>query len=190
MGAALKVAPAKKLLKLDIGCGPNKKEGFLGVDILKMKGVDKVFDVRRTPWPWKDSSVEEVHCSHFLEHLTATERCAFMNELARVLIPEGKATIITPHWCSNRAYGDPTHMWPPVSEMFFFYLNRKWRMDNAPHTDLEHNKNGYSCDFEFVGGYGMSPAIMARNEEYKQFALANYKEAAQDSFTTLTNKKK
>lgn len=189
MGAALKAAPAKKLLKLDIGCGPNKREGFLGVDQFAMKGVDKVFDVRKTPWPWKDSSVEEVHCSHFLEHLTANERCAFMNELARVLIPGGKATIIVPHWCSNRAYGDPTHMWPPVSEMFFFYLEREWRMNNAPHADVKFNKNGYSCDFKATWVYGMHPLLTPKNQDYQQHALTFFKEAAQDTHATLENRK-
>src|SRR5262245_24805691 len=130
MGAALKRVTAKKLLKLDFGCGPNPKEGFEGVDQYAFDGkVKHVFDIRKTPWPWKDSSVEEVHCSHFLEHLTQDERCAFMNELGRVLKPDGKATVITPHWCSNRAYGDPTHMWPPISEMFYAYTSRKFRLE-------------------------------------------------------------
>ena len=102
------------MTKLDIGCGKNKKEGFLGVDQYAMEGVDVVMDVRGV-WPWEDNSIDEVHSSHFVEHLTATERVHFYNELHRVLKNGAKAMIITPHWASNRAYGDPTHQWPPVS---------------------------------------------------------------------------
>lgn len=181
-------APPKTLLKLDLGCGKNKKEGFKGVDQYQMPGVDVVADLTER-WPFEDSSVEEVHCSHFLEHLTAKQRCHLMNELARVLIPGGKATIITPHWASNRAYGDPTHCWPPVAEMWFYYLSRDWRKKEAPHTDAEYDKSLFSCDFEATWGYSMRPDLGVRNQEFQQFAFANYKEAIQDMVATLKNKK-
>jgi len=171
-------------MKLDIGCGKNKKEGFIGVDQYAMEGVDVVMDVRQK-WSYDDNSVEEVHCSHFLEHLTGPERVRFYNELFRVLKPGAKATIITPHWASNRAYGDPTHQWPPVAEMAFYYLKQEWRNSQAPHTDAKWNPDGYSCDFDATWGYSFAPDLGMRNQEYVQFALQNYKEAAQDMIATL-----
>jgi hypothetical protein len=87
-----------------------------------------------------------------------------------------------PHWASCRAYGDLTHQWPPVSEFWFYYLNADWRKQNAPHNDT------YTCDFDAVWGYGMHPTITTRNQEYQQFAMANYKEAVQDIHATLTKK--
>jgi SAM-dependent methyltransferase len=178
---------AAEPIRIDIGCGKNKRPGFVGVDQFAMDGVDVVMDLR-TAWPWADGSVEEAHCSHFVEHLTGAERVTFFNELHRVLKPGAKATIVTPHWASGRAYGDFTHQWPPVSEMFFFYLSAAWRETQAPHTDAKWNAAGYRCDFDAVWGYGMNPAIMTRNEEYRNFALANYKEAALDTHATLTKK--
>lgn len=172
-------------IKLDIGCGKNKKPGFTGVDQFAMEGVDVVMDVRKK-WKFADSSVEEVHCSHFVEHLTAAERIQFYNELYRVLKTGAKATVIVPHWASNRAYGDPTHQWPPVSEMSVFYLKKEWRDTQAPHTDFKWNKDGFKCNFEAIYGYSFAPELGARNQEYLQFALANYKEAAQDLHITLT----
>jgi hypothetical protein len=174
-------------IKLDIGCGKNKKEGFIGVDQYKMPGVDKVMDLRKK-WPYKNDSVSEVHCSHFIEHLTGTERVHFLNELYRVLKKGAKVTLVTPHWASNRAYGDPTHQWPPVSEMFFYYLSKEWRKTQAPHTDQEFNKDGYNCDFEATWGYSMHQSLVSRNQEYQQNALQFYKEAAQDTIATLTKK--
>ena len=32
-------------MKIDFGCGKKKKDGFLGVDILKLEGVDLVHDL-------------------------------------------------------------------------------------------------------------------------------------------------
>lgn len=167
-------------LKLDLGCGKNPREGFVGVDSRDF-GQPVKADLRK-PWPWADGSVEEVHCSHFIEHLTATERIHFVNELARVMKPDAKATVIVPHWASCRAYGDLTHQWPPVSEFWFYYLSKDWRAANAPHSD------GYTCDFEAVWGYSMRPDVAVKNQEYQQYAMANYKEAINDIHATLTKK--
>lgn len=173
---------AGSLVKLDIGCGINKKAGYLGVDIKNFAGVDVVADLRNQ-WPWEDNSVDEVNASHVLEHFTATERIHFMNELYRVLKPGSKATIITPHWSSARAYGDLTHQWPPVSEFWYYYLSKEWRKTNAPHQDDQ-----YSCDFEATWGYNLRPDLASRNQDYQMFAMCNYKEAAQDIIATVTKK--
>jgi len=180
------VKKPKPLVKLDFGCGPNPKEGFEGVDQYAFGGkVKHVMDLREKTWKWSAGSVEEIHCSHFLEHLTAVERCHFLNECYRILVPDGKMTVNTPHWASNRAYGDPTHQWPPVSEMSFYYLSKTWRMENAPHTDSSVWKEGYSCNFEAGWGYSFDKPLSLRNQEYQQFALQNYKEAALDLMATL-----
>ena len=189
-------APPAQRLKLDLGCGMNKRQGFLGVDAIDFDGVDCVADLTK-PWPWPDSSVEEAHCSHTLEHFFGLQRVHVMNELWRVLIPGGKCTIIVPHFASCRAFGDFTHKWPPVSEFFFYYLSREWRLGNpvkglppnAPHNDIEYNRDGYTCDFEATWGYAMHPALTVRNVEFQQFAFQFYKEAIQDVIATLTCRK-
>jgi hypothetical protein len=180
------VAPAA--LKLDFGCGPNKREGFQGVDQYAMPGVDVVLDLRTGTLPWADASVEEAHSSHFIEHLTGLERCHFFNELWRVLKPGAKATIIVPNWSSARAYGDPTHQWPPIGHFTWHYLDKAWRSVNAKHADAEWNKAGYSCDFSHVGGYSLRPDLQSRNPEYIQSALNSQIEAGQDIICTLTKK--
>lgn len=179
--AVKKLEVVEQPLRLDLGCGKNKRDGFFGVDSRKFEGVDLVHDLSKK-WPWADGSVEEAHCSHFIEHLTAQERIHFVNELYRVLKPGAKTTIIVPHWNSSRAYGDLTHQWPPVSEFWFYYLNKDWRAVNAPHNDF------YTCDFDIVAWYNIHPAMTSRNAEYQQFAIAWYKEACQDMCATFTKK--
>src|SRR5215471_18894016 len=154
-------------LKLDLGCGPNKKQGFTGVDSIAFPGVDQVVDLKKE-WPWKDGSVDEAHCSHVIEHFTAIERVHFLNELHRVLKMGGKCTMIGPHWASCRAYGDPTHQWPPMSEFAFFYWNKVWRSQNAPHTDKANWKHGFDCHFDVTWGYSLEPSVATRNQEYQQ----------------------
>lgn len=199
-------------LRLDFGCGPNPRPGFVGVDLIPFPGASLVADLRKRTWviadpapvgadrvePFdggfrlKDSVVDEGNASHFLEHLTNLgdrwERVNFLNELYRVLKPGGKCSLVFPHWCSNRYYGDPTHK-EPFSEMGFYYLSREWRKAQAPHTDAEHNPNGYSCDFEASWAYALHGDVAVRSAEYQQHAMAFYKEAAQDIMATLTARK-
>jgi hypothetical protein len=175
------------MLKLDFGCGPNPREGFEGVDVIPFEGkVKHVVDLTKTPWPWADNSVDEAHASHFVEHLTALQRIQFTNELYRILIPGGTCQIIVPHWASCRAYGDMTHQWPPVSEFWFYYLSKDWRAGNAPHDDIQFNPSGYNCNFAATWGYAVRQDVAVRNQEFQQFAIANYKEVCQDIIATLT----
>lgn len=188
----------KNEIRLDLGCGINKREGFVGVDSLKLKGVDIVADLTKK-WKWKDSSVDEINMSHTLEHFTQEERVHVMNEMYRVLKTveydasgkpsRGFATITTPALFADRAYGDPTHKWPAIGDWFYLYLNKAWRDGNAPHADSEHNKKGYSCDFErIVASYNTHPLLAGRNQEYQTHALVFWKEAAQDIIAVLIKK--
>lgn len=205
-------------IKLDIGCGKNKQAGFVGIDIYDFPGVDIVADLRQHTWAaekvledmkprmvpftskahgdrwmFASDSVDQVHCSHFLEHLTnfgdRWERVYFFNELHRIMKVGATCQMIFPHWASNRYYGDPTHK-EPFSEMGFYYLNRAWRLDqgNAPHADVSVNPNGYSCDFDATWGYSLHSSLITRNQEVQQFALTWAKEAAQDIIATLTKR--
>lgn len=181
-----------ELLKLNLGCGRDIKTGWVNCDSRKFDGVDTVADLSQ-PWPWADESVEEIHLSHVLEHFTAQERVHIANEMHRVLIPGGKATIITPHWSSHRAYGDPTHAWPPVSEMWYYYLQKAWRVGQAPHTDIEWSPQGFSCDFDWQTCHTFDTSangkFVGRNSDYIGFALANYRDAVMDLQATIVKRK-
>jgi hypothetical protein len=201
------------MMKIDLGCGTNKQPGFLGVDRRKFEGVDGVTDLTQKSWIFRESTLgsvkllqsgdgefilpdncaTEAFCSHFLEHLEHNqrhpERVRFMNELWRVLVPGGKATVITPHWASNRAYGDFTHADKPVSEMFYAYLDRDWREKNAPDNDAEHNPDGYNCDFHSQVGYTPHPDLGSLQPEQRGIALSWYKEAVLDMHVILTARK-
>jgi hypothetical protein len=167
------------MMKLDIGCGTRKQAGFIGVDIEAFDGVDKVIDLRKK-WPWKDGSVEEVYCAHFMEHLEFEDRCRVVNEVYRVLPDGGKFTLIAPYGLAERAYGDPTHKWPPVVGFWFYYLSRAWRDTQAPHT----NKL-LKCNFSATWGYSMHPEFTMKSQETQQFAAQWYVNAIQDLHATL-----
>lgn len=113
-------------MKLDLGCGNKKKEGFIGVDIISMPGVDKVIDLGKYPWPFKDNSIEEIYCSHYIEH--TSDLVKFMDEVWRICKNGAKLTFEAPYYTSTFAVQDPTHK-RSVSGETFLYFNKKWRED-------------------------------------------------------------
>jgi len=194
------IVPEEVPLKLDLGCGPNKLEGFTGVDIRPFPGVDRLSDLTKIPWvlnhaeeggriipgdvPLGDESVSEVYCSHFVEHLTGPQRVEFFNELYRVLKTGAQARIICPNWSHERSYGDPTHQWPPVCSWTFFYLNKAWRDANAPHV-------GYTCDFDhaIVGLHDPNDQwVSLRNMETKIIMMSRNVNTTTDVIATLTKR--
>jgi len=96
-------------IKLDIGCGENKKPGFIGIDIDKNSDADIICSALELPF--EDSAVSEIHCSHLVEHFTPDEAQKFFNEIYRVLKIEGTAWLkIDRDWTKRRLLRkDPTH---------------------------------------------------------------------------------
>ncbi len=94
-------------MKLDLGCGQNKKAGFTGLDRLAMPGVDIVCDLDREPIPLPDDSVDEIFTMHFLEH--TADLLAVMQEIWRVCRDGARVSIAVPYFNSIGAFRDPTH---------------------------------------------------------------------------------
>lgn len=67
----LKVIEPARELKLDLACGQSPKEGFEGVDL--WEGAKRRMDLLKFPWAIDDNSVDELNCSHFIEHIPARE---------------------------------------------------------------------------------------------------------------------
>ncbi len=93
---------------LDIGCGNHKVKGAIGLDNVKIPGVDVVHDLNKTPYPFKDNSFDLIFANHVLEHLTL-DLDKIMLELSRICKPSGKISIEVPNAPSIGAFADPTH---------------------------------------------------------------------------------
>jgi ubiquinone/menaquinone biosynthesis C-methylase UbiE len=100
-------------MKIDIGCGAFKKSGFTGIDIRPVAGVDIIHDLSK-PIPIPDNSVEEVYCSHFLEHI-GDALPLLLKEIVRVSKNNAKVTFKVPYWSMEGAmfYGHKNTM-PPL----------------------------------------------------------------------------
>ncbi|MBU1557989.1 class I SAM-dependent methyltransferase [Patescibacteria group bacterium] len=98
-----------KKIKIDIGCGRNKIEGFIGIDFDSTTNPDIVASA--LDLPFDNNSVDEVYSAHLGEHFDPTEAQQFFNEIYRVLKKGCKATIkVDKDWSKKKLMAkDPTH---------------------------------------------------------------------------------
>lgn len=174
MGKEVKLIDEKKL---NLACGQNKIEGFFGIDYVKTDCTDAVVDLEWFPWPIKDTSAEDIICSHYVEH--TNDLIKFMDEVYRILIPEGKIKIIAPYYNSIRCWQDPTHK-RAISEATFLYFNKQWRDMNK----LDHY--GIKSNFNFTYGYDLDQAWANRSQEARDFAIRHYMNIINDIHIVLT----
>jgi predicted SAM-dependent methyltransferase len=97
------------LLKLNLGCGWSRREGYLGVDIGDYPTVDVRQDALLYLKSLPANSVQEVYSAHFLEHLDAEVFLQLLKEINRVLVPGGDIKFLVPHYSHPYYYSDPTH---------------------------------------------------------------------------------
>ena len=83
-------------MRLHVGSGPARLEGWLNVDRQDLPEVDLVADVT-AGLPVGDGEAEAVFAEHFLEHLPLDDAVAFLREAHRVLAPGGWLRLTTPN---------------------------------------------------------------------------------------------
>ncbi|MCC2630425.1 MAG: methyltransferase protein, partial [Candidatus Paceibacter sp.] len=99
---------------LNLGCGYNKRSGYLNVDSSSVCNPDLVLDMEITPWPWQDNSVDEIRLDHVLEHVGKDPKTylAVWKEIWRISKPGTQIFITVPHWRHDNFVHDPTHVRP------------------------------------------------------------------------------
>lgn len=82
-------------VKVALGCGGRAIPGFIGLDNVDF-GWNKIWDARRDPIPFGDSSVDFLQAHNFFEHIPRDAYRFLFNECHRALRPSGKLEIIVP----------------------------------------------------------------------------------------------
>lgn len=108
---------------VDIGCGgtPQYPEA-VGIDRLPSPVTGVVADLEGG-LPLGAGSVDHLFAVHVLEHVH--EPLRLMNEIHRVLHPEGVAHVMVPHWRHSNAVADPTHVRYFGPETFRYFCEHR-----------------------------------------------------------------
>lgn len=96
-----------KIKIVELGCGPYKTKGAIGVDILELPGVDIVANINQGLPFFEDNSIDLLITNHTLEHI---ENIDFLiKEIHRTLNKNGVAQIKVPHFSNPYYFSDLTH---------------------------------------------------------------------------------
>lgn len=104
-------------LKLNIGCGSNKLEGYVNIDCEYSTKPDLLLDILKDKLPYDDSTVDEIVLFHTIEHIQKRYHNGILKELHRVLKPGNFQLYITfpeftncyYNWKTN--YGGQKEFW-------------------------------------------------------------------------------
>lgn len=91
---------------LELGCGSQKEEGFLGVDKFNTKEADVIHDLDETPWPLPQNNFSKINALDVIEHVEKPVQ--FIEEIHRVAEQGAEVIIRAPHQ-SSQNWNDLTH---------------------------------------------------------------------------------
>jgi hypothetical protein len=110
-------------MKLNIGCGVFKKKGYINLDSSSSINPDQVWNLEKTPLPFKTNSIEEINAEHVLEHIQ--NFVPLINDLWRISKKGAIIKIKVPFYSSWGQFNDPTHVrfFTPFSFNYFLKGN-------------------------------------------------------------------
>jgi hypothetical protein len=164
-------------MKLNLGCGlVQKHESYwVNVDKKELVGVDQVVNLFQFPWPWGDDTVDEILCSHLLEHVPHEWKWssgdtwpsapfavkdwaskladldgfyAFFAECWRVMKHGALAVFTVPYGASRYAMQDPTHVRFIVRSTIGYIIDG----DSPDGTFCKNNPFRFACESLSIKG--------------------------------------
>ena len=129
--------------KLNLGCGFDKRPSWVNADHFPECEPDLLLNIESTPWPIADNSYDQVLMKHVLEHVGASfaDFTSIMQELYRILAPNGVLEIHVPHYRHDTWWSDPTHVrafTPLTFQMMSKKQNDVWIANKANYTMLAY----------------------------------------------------
>ncbi len=112
-------------VKLNLGCGSEKRPGFINIDIDDNFNPDITTDIE-TGLPFGSNSVDAVIALDFLEYISIGKTIFVINEIWRVLKPGGTFEHITPSTDGRGAFQDPTHKSFWNINSWFYFCDGQW----------------------------------------------------------------
>jgi predicted SAM-dependent methyltransferase len=120
------------MMMLDIGCGDNRVEGAIALDMRKTTHVGILADARNLPF--RDDAFDHVFSSHLIEHFSHRETKSVLREWIRVLRQDGIIEIKCPDLRARA---------------LLFFFNPSWQNVRNIYGEQDYVENEHRCGFAF-----------------------------------------
>jgi len=100
------------------------RQGWYSIDNRAGNGADLVVDLEAYPWPLPDACAVQAYAGHVINRIDPT-RWGFvrwMNEVHRLLVPNGELMIACYYGANHRYLSDPAAC-NPVTEATFYWFD-------------------------------------------------------------------
>ena len=114
--------------RLNLGCGADRREGYVNLDANPAVGPDIAHDLNRYPYPFADGVFDEILCDNVLEHLDGI--VGPLEEIWRICADGARVKIVVPSFPAPAAAVDPTHRCSYTFGTFAYFTDRS----PVPHT--------------------------------------------------------
>jgi SAM-dependent methyltransferase len=136
-------------MKISLGAGDYRVDGFINCDFDPKTNPDYIFDLEKDQFPFNDNSVDVVLASHVLEHLgEGYFHC--LQEIYRVCKHGAIVHVHVPHHRSDDFYSDPTHKRPITVDGLKIFGRKYNRMSREQDVHASRLGEYYNVDFEVV----------------------------------------
>jgi SAM-dependent methyltransferase len=172
-------------MKINLGSGLKRIDGFLNVDCDSRMNPDFVVDLNKELLPFEDNSVDEIVAHHILEHI-GVNFLTLMQEIYRVCKDGAIIDIEVPHHRHENFYGDPTHVRPITVDM----LKKFSKKYNDWHVSVYNSFIGFgnslNVDFEIIDfDFNVSDPYLDLVQEGKLQELAEIAARFNNVYTDL-----
>lgn len=139
-------------MKVYLGAGSHRLEGFVHVDAYPFEGIDHVCDIAHDKLPFEDNSVDYVYSQDFMEHIPPETKVHVINEIWRVLKVGGRMEHYIPNAGSRNDYGSPSHL-------------SHWNLQQFEHFDKDSYR--WEKDRHYEGFIGAFKKVLAEEVNWK-----------------------
>jgi predicted SAM-dependent methyltransferase len=148
-------------VKLHLGCGPNRKNGWVNVDLFDPR-ADLQLDLRE-PWPFPDNSVSYIYSEHVFEHFEVhVEVPHLLREALRVLEPGGVFDVAVPDTEPPlKAYGDPSAPYWSTALAMRWHPRCQTQLERINYHFRQDGEHKYAWDAETLARTLVSSGFVA-----------------------------
>ncbi|WP_211609371.1 methyltransferase domain-containing protein [Paraburkholderia haematera] len=160
------IPTAQRVVRVDLGCGPMKRPGFIGIDRFPLPGVDITADLNKGI-PLPEDSVDYLVASHSLEHFDDLPHV--IHEIHRVCKDRALVTIVAPYSATGLNLANPYHVQVFNEHTARFFTNAaetalqvadydfpsaiNWGLASSDHSNWLADLRLLKCEFFYMPAY-------------------------------------